>query len=95
MTVALDASHLYRVTAFYDIEITFARPEIPGALDKRQYLVIIRDNFCKFWEKNYVVTPHLNRLIEGSQNMVSLKNKKNYPELSSNTCFTWSEIIFF
>ena len=32
------------------------------ALDKREYLVIIGDNFCKFFIKTYVVTPHLNRL---------------------------------
>ena len=24
--------------------------------------MIIRDNFCKFFNKTYVVTPHLNRL---------------------------------
>ena len=34
-----------------------------GALDKREYLVIIGDNFCQFCIKTYVVTPHLNRLI--------------------------------
>ena len=32
------------------------------ALDRREYLMIIRDNFCKFCIKPYVVTPHLNRL---------------------------------
>ena len=32
------------------------------ALDKREYLVIIRGNFCQFCTKTYVVTPHLNRL---------------------------------
>ena len=37
------------------------------ALDKREYLVIIRDNFCQFYIKTYVVTPHLNRLIETVQ----------------------------
>ena len=30
------------------------------ALDKMEYLVIIRDNFCQFCIKTYVVTPHLN-----------------------------------
>ena len=31
-------------------------------LDKREYLVIIRDNFVQILVKTYVVTPHLNRL---------------------------------
>ena len=30
------------------------------AVDKREYLVIIRDNICLFCIKTYVVTPHLN-----------------------------------
>ena len=56
---------------------------------KREYLVIIRDNFCLFWLRTYVVT--LVRLSrwdgsdEGSQHMVLLRNKKNCLELSSNT----------
>ena len=33
-------------------------------LDKREYLVIIRDNFYLFCIKTYVVTPHLNCLNE-------------------------------
>ena len=37
------------------------------ALDKREYLVIIRDNFCEFCIKTYVVTPHLNHLQETVQ----------------------------
>ena len=37
------------------------------AVGKREYLVIIRDNFCKFCSKTYVVTPHLNRLNETVQ----------------------------
>ena len=37
------------------------------ALDKREYLVIFRDNFCLFCIKIYVVTPHLNRLDERVQ----------------------------
>ena len=36
---------------------------IPRAVDKREYLVIIRDNVCKFCTKTYVVTSHLNRLM--------------------------------
>ena len=31
------------------------------ALDKREYLVVIRENFCKFCIKTFVVTPHLMR----------------------------------
>ena len=64
-------------------------------LDKREHFMIIRDNFCYFCIKTYVVTPHLNCLIvviphrdssdEGSQHMVSLTNKKIIPQLSSNT----------
>ena len=34
------------------------------ALDKSEYLVIIRDNFCNLCIKPYVVTTHLNRLNE-------------------------------
>ena len=37
------------------------------ALDKREYLVIIRDNFCLFCFEPYVVTPYLNRLDETVQ----------------------------
>ena len=36
-------------------------------LDKKEYLVIISDNFCKFCIKTFVVTPHLNRLDETVQ----------------------------
>ena len=34
------------------------------ALDKRKYLMIIRDNCGYFCIKIYVVTPHLNCLVE-------------------------------
>ena len=34
------------------------------ALDKREYLLIIMDNFCQCGTKTYVVTPHLNCLNE-------------------------------
>ena len=37
------------------------------ALDKREYLVIIRDILCISCIKTYVVTPHLNRLDETVQ----------------------------
>ena len=32
------------------------------ALDKKEFLVIIRVNFSEFCIKIYIVTPHLNRL---------------------------------
>ena len=32
------------------------------ALDKRENLMIVRDNFCQFCLKTYVVIPHLNCL---------------------------------
>ena len=59
------------------------------ALDKREYLVIIRDNFCQFCMITYVVTPYLNRLAETvqmrghipSQHIVLMRNKKNYPSV--------------
>ena len=41
--------------------------DICRAIDKREYLVIIRDNFCQFYIKTYVVTPHLNRLFKTVQ----------------------------
>ena len=37
------------------------------ALGKREFLVIIAENFCKFCIKPYFVTPHLNRLVETVQ----------------------------
>ena len=37
------------------------------ALDMMEYMVVIRDNFCKFCIKTYVVTPHLNCLKETVQ----------------------------
>ena len=40
---------------------------MPRALDKKEYLVIIWDNFCLFCIKSYVVIPHLNRLDETVQ----------------------------
>ena len=45
--------------------------------------MIIKDNFCYFYIKTYVVTSaELSRRDgsdEGSQHMVSMRNKKNYP----------------
>ena len=51
--------------------------------------MIIRDIFCKFCIKTYIVTPHLNRLSEMVQMMVhniyivSMRNKKNYQQILS------------
>ena len=42
------------------------------ALDKREFLKIIRDNFPYFSFKLFVVTPHLNHLIE----MVQMRGHK-------------------
>ena len=51
--------------------------------------MILRDNFSYFSLKPYVVTPHLNRLIEMVQmrghNMFLCRINKNYPLLSSKT----------
>ena len=49
-----------RYTAWYKSERQAAWP-ISRALDKRVHLEIIRDNFCQFCTKTYVVTPYLNR----------------------------------
>ena len=40
---------------------------VARALDKREYLVIIKNNFCLFCIKTYVVTSHLNSLDETVQ----------------------------
>ena len=57
-------------------------------LDKREYLVIIKDNFCYFSLKSYVVTFHLNHLItvltRGHNICFLCRINKNYPKLSSN-----------
>ena len=41
--------------------------EASRTLDKREYLLIIRNSFCLFCIKTYVVTSHLNRLDETVQ----------------------------
>ena len=53
-------------TAF-SIEISVGKQCRLRALDKREYLVIIRDNLCQFCTKTYVVTLHLNHLNETVQ----------------------------
>ena len=48
--------------------------------------MIMRDNFCEFCiNKMLDPSSELSRFDEGSQHMVSMRNKKNYPQLSSNT----------
>ena len=51
------------------------------ALDKREYLKIIRDAVSYFSFKPYVVIPHLNRLIEPVQ--ISGHNLCFYVELTN------------
>ena len=55
---------------------------VTTALDKGVYLVIIRNNFCQFCTKTYVVIHHLSPCDkssdEVSQHMVSVRKKKNY-----------------
>ena len=43
--------------------------------------MIVRDKFCKFCIKTYFVTPRRDGLVEGSQHVVSIRNKKNYPSV--------------
>ena len=48
--------------------------------------MIIRDNFCEFCTKSYVVTPHLICLDEtvqltGHDIIVSKRNKTKYPSI--------------
>ena len=47
--------------------IFFFSEETSRAVVKREYLMIIRDNFCQLCMKPYDVTPHLNRLVETVQ----------------------------
>ena len=61
-----------------------------SALDKKEYLVIITDNFCQFCTKTYVVTSHLNRLDEtvqmrGHNIWFQREIRKIIQQLSSNT----------
>ena len=50
------------------------------ALDKEEYLVIIREHFEQICSKTYVVVPYQNRLKETiqmrSQHMVEMRNRK-------------------
>ena len=51
------------------------------ALDKKEYLVIIQDNFYLFCLKTYVVTPHLKHLDGTIQMRGHMRNKKHYNEI--------------
>ena len=61
MTSAYQSLEHLRTDASWSLEVG------DRALDKTEYLVIIRDKFCQFSAKTYVVTPHLNRLDETVQ----------------------------
>ena len=50
-----------------EIILTFRGNNSTRAPDKREFLVIIRDNSCQFYTKTYVVTLQLNRLDETVQ----------------------------
>ena len=59
------------------------------ALDKREYLIIIRDNFVDS-ASNISCDPsselsHRDSLDEGSHYMLSVRNKKSYPSIIINT----------
>ena len=49
-----------------------------STLDKREYLLIIRDNFCYFSIKT-CYDPISEPSHQGSQHMVQMRIKKNYP----------------
>ena len=56
------------------------------AVDKREYLVIIRDNFLLILHKNMFCDTssqlsQRNGSDEGSQHMFLMTNKKNYPQI--------------
>ena len=56
------------------------------ALDKREYLVIIRENFCLILHINICCDPssepsQRDASDEWSQHMVSIRNKKNYHQI--------------
>ena len=55
---------LFKVYRYTDLLFSHFYKGNSRALDKREYLVIIRDNFCLICIKPYVVTTHLNRLGE-------------------------------
>ena len=64
-----------------------ATSRVLRAVGMREYLMIIRDNFCLFSIKTYVVTPHMNRLDETVQmrdRILVSELIKNIPQVSSN-----------
>ena len=71
---------------------------INKALNKSEYLVIIRDNFCQVCKKVYAVTPHLTRLdetlqIRGHNICFEVEIGKIIPQLSSNTLLILSRAL--
>ena len=61
-------------------------PTSSRALDKREYLVIIREIFLLTLHKTICCDPssepsHRDGSDEGSQHMVSMRNKKNYHQI--------------
>ena len=62
--------------------------------------MIIKDNFCQFCIKTYVVTPHLNRLNEtvhmrGHNIWIQREIRKIIPQLSSNTLLIYLELCCY
>ena len=60
--------------------------------------MIIRDNFCQFCTKTYVVTSHLNSLEEtvqmrGHSIWFKEKKRKNIPSLSLNTPLIYRALV--
>ena len=65
------------------------------ALDKREYLLINKDNFCHFYIKTDIVTPHLNHLdkkvqMKGHNVRFKRKLRKIILQLSLNTPLIYS-----
>ena len=78
--------HVCRIE--HDIFLSFLFLKFIRALDKREYLVIIRDIFLIILHKNICCDPlsepsHQDVLDEGSQHMVWMRisNKKNYHQI--------------
>ena len=72
---------------------------IDSALGNREYLMIIRDTFLLILHKNICCDPssepsRQDGSDEGSQHMVSIRSKKNYPTIVQNVfCELSSELV--
>ena len=69
-------------------------PQIVRALDKRDYLMILRDNFLLILHKNKCCDPsselsHRDCSDEGSQHTVSMRNKKIILNYHQNTLLVY------